>query len=270
MTAPIHTRPFNVEHAKAGAPYCGSNGEAVRAIIWDRKHPTHPIIVIEEDGDQEAVAFRADGTTEFAHPSMVQKLVMLPLGYIDGKPVFVGDQLVDPSGAIFVPGPSNGGHLAGCIWPAPEKVYPETRMTEGEIISSYYGGGPVNGRQEETAAFFRIANAALNHALATGQFITKEGHEAALHRLGESLRPVADAARAERDMAVAQAVESEMRAAGEQMAARRSARDMAVAQATKKACLVILAGEAFGQAPVVSYNHICAIDLTAIIAEVAP
>ncbi len=41
MTAPLHTRTFNLEHARAGAPFCCANGEAVEILKWDRKHTAH-------------------------------------------------------------------------------------------------------------------------------------------------------------------------------------------------------------------------------------
>lgn len=164
MSKPEFSKPFNLEHAKAGAPFAGEHGEAVRVLIWDRKHPTHPIIAIKVDGDQEAVAFRIDGTTDYGHPAVVQRLVMLPLGFIDGKPIFVGDELVYISSGrtTFVePDDKNFSH---CRWPALTPAYPVTLMTDGDLVSNYYGGGPVS-HEQEYQAWRRIANAAIRHGI---------------------------------------------------------------------------------------------------------
>lgn len=157
--------------AHAGAPFSGVNGEAVRILMWDRKHPTHPILAIEEAGDQEAVAFRVDGTADHRESlGIVGKLVMLPLGLIDGKPVFVGDEIEDGGDGDWTPGiahPCNRD-FKNCRWPEPAKVYPMTTMTNDDLWTAQ--------RQADSHGFsvdeFRsIADAALRHAIDAGQVV---------------------------------------------------------------------------------------------------
>lgn len=165
---PEFSKPFNIDHAKAGAPFCGADCEAVRVLIWDRKHPTHPIIAIEERGEQEAIAFRVDGkSTSHESLGIVLELVMLPLGLIDGKPVFVGDAIALPSGEVCVVGPVDRPG-PDCSWPAPAREYPQTMMKIAELAKHCCDG---RSWTEDARA---IANAALRHAIDAGQVVTTE------------------------------------------------------------------------------------------------
>jgi len=205
MSKPEFSRPFNLEHAKAGAPFSGERGEAVQVIKWDRKHPTHPIIAIEVDGDQEAAAFRIDGTTDHGHPAVVQRLVMLPLGFIDGKPIFVGDELVCiSSGRItFVePDDKNFSH---CRWPAPTPTYPETQIGEDDLHLAFVSCGPENATDLKA-----VANAALRHAIDAGQVVPADASAESVRKAyadGQAIAYKHEAGgRAARDLAVAVAV----------------------------------------------------------------
>jgi len=261
MTAPIHTRPFDMSAAKAGAPYCCRDGSEATVLKWDCRDKDYPLVGVIGTTDTAA-----DWGFDGRHCMASISLVMTPLGYIDGKPVFAGDEIMDCECLTKVSATPGDHDFKYCSWPAPEKVYPETLAHWDEFMDSIDATGPRGGLTINERQVTAIANAALRHACESGQVITKEDHEAALHRLGESLRIVADTARAERDMAVAQAVESEMRAAGEQMAARRAARDMAIAEAVR--------GEAYVKAMNCQYGYegivIRQIDLATIIAEVKP
>jgi hypothetical protein len=102
----------------------------------------------------------------------------------------------------------------------PAKVYPVAQMNDDAICSAYYSGGSVIGPVAELAAFYRVANAALRHAIDAGQVITALDHNNALAALDVSLTAARDAVFKEglrnsaRDMAIAKAVRSEsMRAA---------------------------------------------------------
>lgn len=187
---PEFSKPFDLAAAKAGAPFCGANGEAVRVLIWDRKHPTHPILAIEEDGEQEAVAFRADGTTTHRESlGVVSQLVMLPLGMIDGKPVFTGDVL-DFEGRRCV-ALATGRSFPCCAWPAPAKVYPEFTGDLDKLRQQYNASiGEEMGR-----CLLRVANAALRHAIDSGQVVACD-HEVVV--MGRATRTA-------HDMAVARA-----------------------------------------------------------------
>lgn len=164
---PEFSKPFNLEHARAGAPFCGIDGEAVRILIWDRKHPTHPIIAIEERGEQEAIAFRADGKAA-NHPSLgiVFELVMLPLGFIDGKPVFVGDKFTHRDGEEVTAAPMDIKlGFDGAHWPVPAKEYPTFDGSVDTLAIVY------SQNNNFVESLIRVANAALRHAIDAGQVV---------------------------------------------------------------------------------------------------
>lgn len=204
---PEFSKPFDLAAARAGAPFAGENGEAVRVLIWDRKHPTHPIVAIEEDGEQEAVAFRNDGTaTHHESLGIVRKLVMLPLGFIDGKPVFVGDEVVNASGTVataFVEidltSPASAWR-----WPAPAKVYPETQMTDAELHAKW-ASSPFH-----VSPLVFAANAALHHAIDAGQLVDAKQSAEAIRKAYADGQAIAykheTGGRTARDMAIARAI----------------------------------------------------------------
>lgn len=162
-TPPLHTRPFNLEHARAGAPFCGAEGQPMSVFVWDRKHPSHPIVAMEDEGEQEVVAFRTDGTADHGVAFITSKLVMTPLGMLGGKPVFVGDELVYDHGSTIA-GPTKL-NLPGLRWPAPAPVYPQTRMTYEELCTA--AGSSL--RTTNSISVRCVANAALRHAIDAGQ-----------------------------------------------------------------------------------------------------
>lgn len=177
MKKPEHTRPFNLEHARAGAPFSCANGEEVEILKWDRKH-TQCIVGLARQ-DVAIRTWRADGTYNDPN-STAYPLVMLPLGFVEGKPVFVGDVLIDPNGTFgddeaFTAGPTmRQGHLGHCTWPKPAPVYPETLMMPDELAIAY------NSEQKDNkpAGFARslraVANAAIARAIEDGQVVTAE------------------------------------------------------------------------------------------------
>lgn len=100
---PEHTKEFNAEHAKAGAPYCQRNGLAARIGIWDGRSFTTNTCLIGEyeysEGRFSATPWLASGGNPNGTRS--NDLIMLPLGYCEGKPVFVGDELINGGGRAF-------------------------------------------------------------------------------------------------------------------------------------------------------------------------
>lgn len=204
MSAPIQHRPFNLEHARAGAPIATRSGLGVDILKWDRK-ATMPIIGILNDGPSTVVAWNIEGSNlmnESYH------LVMTPLGYIDGKPVFAGDHLVTPTGMQWIATPTcRGGDrsLGDCHWPAPAKVYPESTMNPEQMADEFADEQDRNAPGAYKRGLTRVANAVLRHAIDAGQVILKADADAVMAELSKS---VADelASRAARDMAVAEAV----------------------------------------------------------------
>ncbi len=241
MTAalPIKHKPFNLEHAKAGAPIASDDGVPVRILCWDRKHPTHPIIAIEEIGDHEAIAFRANCCTEFGGSN---KLVMMPLGYIDGKPVFVGDEIEDGGPGDWTPStayPCNRD-FKNCRWPAPEREYPKFDGSIDALSIEY------NKSKTFAGGLVLAANAALRHAIDAGQVVTAGDHDAAIKAqdvLLENARAELQRTRVEKQAfygivnvgtvyGTVEAIEC-IKAQLDDARNRRAARDMAVAEAVR-------------------------------------
>jgi len=132
------TKPFNAEHAKAGAPYCQRNGLAARIGIWDAEsgYPLVGVRLLDSLGTEEvSAAWNCVGTTSNAEASF--SLVMLPLGYCEGKPVFVGDELrtlkanhvIEPlTAAAWM----NQRHIDNCKWPRTAPMMPIFFAHSGE------------------------------------------------------------------------------------------------------------------------------------------
>ncbi|MCY0910908.1 hypothetical protein [Massilia antarctica] len=200
---PEHTRPFSLEHARAGAPYRCRDTQEATVYKWDGRDTKYPLVGCIGANDQP-VSWRANGQRAGGVECTLD-LVMTPLGFIDGKPVFVGDVLIDPSGTPFVPGPSNSGHLAGCIWPASAPVYPETSVSYQELslVALNANSTPLYASASQLHA---IANAAIRRVIDDGQVVRKDDHEAALNYLGEHLRGIAIQRDDLRDLAIAEAV----------------------------------------------------------------
>lgn len=88
------TKPFNLEHASAGAPYASADGESATILKWDGRSE-YPLIGVHGEADEPA-SWTAQGE-HLAGSASGADLVMTPLGHIDGKPVFVGDLIVTGS-----------------------------------------------------------------------------------------------------------------------------------------------------------------------------
>lgn len=126
-----HYKPFNLEHAKAGAPV-GCETERNKIEIF--KYTERSIFGSIRYGDEEEVVTSWDinGKND---PCLKSDLVMLPLGYCEGKPVFVGDELIDKEDGHKVAATPLWKNMDGTLWkwPKPEPKYPETRMSLDEI-----------------------------------------------------------------------------------------------------------------------------------------
>lgn len=216
---PQHTRPFNAEHARAGAPYCQIDGDAAKVIAWDIASDNYPLAVrLSCQGDGETVAqFSLDGRPLFAAYVASATLVMTPLGTVDGKPVFVGDELemnlangwkrvaAEPTWAGTWT--DDGKYVR---WPAPAKVYPTTALSGPAMYSIYSDAKNVT----VSMGLLDIANAALRHAIDARQVVTHQEHEDALIALGKSMFH-SSADRATRDAAIAKAVRRACYVAGQ-------------------------------------------------------
>lgn len=188
MSKPEFSKPFNVEHARAGAPYGYESGEIAEIIKWDRGDSDRfPLVVLRsENQNVEVRNLQGDDGGDNCN-----RLVMLPLGMIEGKPVFVDEEIVLKSGGDPIKAMPMRRDFSRFTWPAPAKAYPVTQMTQTECEDAWAGAGLMS-----------VANAALRHAVDNGYLLTPEEaknrtHEHYQRGLGE---------RATRDMAIAEAV----------------------------------------------------------------
>jgi hypothetical protein len=203
------TRPFNLEHARAGAPIACANGEKVEILKWDRKHD---LCIIGLGRDDTAIRqWRADGSYLDPH-SKAFTLVMTPLGHIDGKPVFTGDEIelkcmAKPDEWKRVkaePGWAGTWNDDGSLarWPAPAKQYPQCQMDYLDLTQAALQTNSTPTMLTGSQAL-AIANAALRHAVDVGQVIPLDQH---VREIGEAISEQGRVDRAARDMAIATAV----------------------------------------------------------------
>jgi hypothetical protein len=95
-------KEFNLEHARAGAPYCQRNGLSACIGIWDVKGNYQLAGVKSCDNKIEvSSSWTNDGRFHKDATVYADDLVMLPLGYCEGKPVFVGDEIINVCGPVF-------------------------------------------------------------------------------------------------------------------------------------------------------------------------
>ena len=158
MSAPIHLRPFNIEHAKAGAPYCTIRGHEATISKWDGRQVNRPLVGFSGPKD-EAITWAVSG--EGPYPA--DQLVMLPLGFIDDRPVFTDDELAARSTGVIVKAEPTFRAFDAFAWPEPSKRYPESLMTDIELLES--------AGHDNREPLRILANAVLRHAIECGQVV---------------------------------------------------------------------------------------------------
>ena len=264
---PVHMKPFNMEHARAGAPFCCRDGEPATVLKWDGRGDYSLIGMF---GANDLAASWTDVGCFSIHDQDAIDLVMLPLGFIDGKPVWVGDEIETKSfsatGAWEPVKVCPGDHgFTTCRWPAPAPVYPETLLTlrdAGAFCDRHKANvqvicEPIHVFEEmqpgtlkmtvqvrDGDPFTAIANFALRHAIDAGQVVLPNGDGMAA------------------ELVRAQDACAETR----KMLSREAARDLAIALAVQNAC-VSRCEPIAGRAQLM--RAIGSIDLNAIIAGVA-
>lgn len=188
------TRPFDIDHARAGAPYCCRDGMKATVLKWDRNTPRYVLLGVYGDADDHAT-WNAEGFFSIGDKSN-RDLVMLPLGEIDGKPVFTGDEIelrgfdglngenwrritVQPD--TLVKACCEVGYAR---WPAPAKQYPFSQMSEQELLNAAGSAMPLDWAN----GFLRVAHAAIRHAIDHEQVITAEMHQQKIDNITQSLQ----------------------------------------------------------------------------------
>lgn len=170
----FHTKPFNYEHAKAGAPISFGWGAPATVLTFQRqgiKGAHHPILVEDLTGATTCYSStgQPSGNSKAFMPD-AWHLVMRPLGYCEGRPVYTDDILHSPDDIPWAVGVNMhaddlGDMLLESHWPV---VYPKSLMSFEEL-----------NRHAGTAATWEprarnIADAAIAHAIKSGQVILKE------------------------------------------------------------------------------------------------
>jgi hypothetical protein len=126
--------------------------------------------------------------------------------------------------------------------------YPETKMT-GEELHQAYVSTPVLGRSVDFA-MIAVGNAALRHAIDSGQVVTLDEHNAGCAKFGKEL---------------AKSLQAKLDAAEQCNAAR----DMAIAEAVRNAAREKFQGNAGERIGITTaYGQISSLDLAAIISKV--
>jgi hypothetical protein len=188
---PEHTRPFDLAAAKAGAPYCCRDGQEATVLKWDCRDPLWPVVGVygSEDGCTE---WGSNGTYNDGMNDELD-LIMIPLGYCEGKPVFVGDELEQRVKDGWVRHNAQASWYRHTIdwkndmrWARPAPNSPQSTMTYRDlnrltgrnfIFSSCGGdfGGSIMHIEIEhgggNAAISELANAAIRHALEAFQVV---------------------------------------------------------------------------------------------------
>lgn len=234
---PEFSKPFNMEHARAGAPFCLRGGGPATVLKWDGRRKGEPLIGFRTEQDIPS-SWSAGGVYFSDCLEGPDDLVMLPLGLIGGKPVFVGDQVVNAGGAIttaFVGIDLTSPPLAW-RWPAPTKAYPTTSMTFDELAIVH--NAQLDSKPNEFARSVRaVANAALRHAVDAGQVVPVSEARPGVR----PHNPYTGALRDPRD------VESDpmgvlIRHPDEPMHAAKdgAARDVTVARAVRDVCIAVI------------------------------
>jgi hypothetical protein len=200
---PEFSKPFDLAAARAGAPYCCRNGDTAKVYEWARDKGSYPLWGVVNQLFQVGT-WTATGAYTPGRESPLD-LVMIPLGMVEGKPVFTGDVLDFEGKPHTIL--ATGRTFPRCTWPAPAKVYPETRMTGAELFDIVQSTAPafrmtVMGVPSIEPHMVAAANAALRHAIDAGQVVpTAEANQNALEHYHSGL-----GVRAARDMAIAEAV----------------------------------------------------------------
>lgn len=163
MSKPEFMKPFNIEHAKTGSPYCCRNGEEATILKFGIRDKDYPLVGIR--GSEDVLeTWRLDGHSLYDTPHK-HDLVMVPLGFIDGKPVFVGDEYLGHADCKCIAGAHLKSDFSGCKWPPAAPKWPQTTMTDGALEVAHLSVlGASAGRRA-------IANATIAHECSTGALV---------------------------------------------------------------------------------------------------
>jgi hypothetical protein len=158
-------RPFDAKQYLVGAPV----GCRMPSL-------TPEILKIAEDGWMYGIIHRVgtrpaamewapNGKVNNATADGPHDLVMIPLFLIDGKPVFVGDEI--QGGGEVVKAKAHFTTEAGMWrWPSPKKEWPSTSMRSREIRDKF------NAFASHGDMWTSVANAVIAHECEAGNLVT--------------------------------------------------------------------------------------------------
>ncbi len=170
--AEFHTKAFNYEQAKSGAPISTAFGTKVKVLTFERqglKGALSPILI--EDVTGATLVYSADGCPTgkdcWAQHQSIWRLVMRPIGYCEGLPVYVDDTLISPDDISWTAGCSADRvefleMLAESHWP---QKYPKSLMTFDELNANAGTAATWEPRAR------KLADAAIEHAIRSGQVV---------------------------------------------------------------------------------------------------
>lgn len=167
-------KPFNLEHAKAGAPVALEDGTEATIIKFDGRNEACPLVVLVGPNDRPHLA-SIKGYVSFGPMNNRKQLVMRPVGTLQGREVYHGDELLHIT-------PGNGNIVNVTInasqpymdftdgvfterywsWPA---AYPVTRMSHKEGCAAYDDVEHLESR------VLSVANAAIRHGIDNGYLL---------------------------------------------------------------------------------------------------
>lgn len=179
-------KPFNLEHAKAGAPVALEDGTEATIIKFDGRNEACPLVVLVGDRDRPHLA----STEGYVYPDTKQ-LVMRPVGTLEGREVYHGDRLDhrSPGSGSIVQLKINAGQpymdftdgvFNALYWSCPA-AYPVTRMTDEELDQAAHNHHGHLGQ---------VANAAIRHGIDNGYLLDAEGRTDVKGILGRVARAV--------------------------------------------------------------------------------
>lgn len=146
----MHSKPFNLAQAKAGAPVQLRKGISARIVCFDKKGVVnYPLLALVMDGSgtRESVLEISNSGHYSNSQQSDYDLVMAPFGMVEGKPVFMDDVLefrthsanawhvVEVNSEIFALHPENEYR-----WPKPTLINVYRYATDGELWSAAKDG----------------------------------------------------------------------------------------------------------------------------------
>lgn len=199
-----HTRAFNKNHAQDGAPYRLRNGREATVLMWTSRNLLYKLAGVYGSEDTPG-NWMLDGSFDTRGPSDFD-LVMVPLGLIDGKPVFTGDKIVNAYG-YEVSVPTSSRDFDCCRWPVLEKKFSELAKQLRDFASrpaDYVPGSLLSEAADEIERLDAQLQQVERVLKSYGLRQTGDGEWTAL-------------ATTDRDMAVAEAVFNKCHEMGERM-----------------------------------------------------